>query len=152
MTTITEADDAGMTELAAELSVDRPAELERAGSVAEAVRVAAGGADRCAALGATAAAEALRSRVQLQLARLLEDAREALRHLEAAFELGLAHRDPTTLGRAVEVLVSGVVRGRFADDAWRKVALFRDRLATAGFDALADTAEAALADLRGQVG
>jgi hypothetical protein len=147
-TGIAEADGADMRELATELTIERAAELERAGSSTEAVRVAADGAHRCAALGTTPAADALRSTVQLQLARMLDDPREALRHLEAAFELGIARRDPTALGGALDVLVSGLVSGRFADDSWQKVAMFRDRLTQAEFDTLADTADRALADLR----
>jgi len=147
-TAIAEADVAGMGELAIELVVERAAELERAGSHAEAVRTAAESTDRCALL-ATPAADALRARAQLQLSRLLDDPREALRHLEAAFELGLADRDSIILGSALDVLVSGLVSERFADDAWQKVATFRDRLASAGFDALADTADTALDDLHG---
>jgi hypothetical protein len=149
VTAIAEADAAGMVELAAELVVQCAAELERAGSPAEAVRVADDGARRCTLLGSTPAADALTSHVQLQLARLLDDPREALRRLEAAFELGLARRDPTTLGDALDALVSGLLRERFAEDAWAKVAMFRDRLSAAGFDVLADTADAALADFRG---
>jgi hypothetical protein len=147
-TAITEADLAGLGELAAELVVDRAAELEQVGAIPEALRLATDGADRCAKLGITEVADALRSRVQLQLARLLEDPREALRRLEAAFELGLARRDPTTLGGALDALVSGLVSERFAEDAWGKVASFRDRLSNAGFDTLADTADTALADLQ----
>lgn len=148
VTAIAEADQAGMTEVAGELVVDRAAALESAGSRAEAARVAADGAERFDLLGSSPPADALRSRVQLQLARLLDAPREALRHLEAAFEIGLARRDPTTLGGALDVLVSGLVSERFADDVWGKVATFRDRLANAGFDALADTADTALADLQ----
>jgi hypothetical protein len=149
VTAIVEADGAGMRELAAELVVERAAELERVGSSAEAVHVAADGAHRCAALGTTPAADAVRSTVQLQLARLLDDPREALRHLEAAFELGIARRDPTTLGGALDVLVSGLVSGRFAEDTWQRVAMFRDRLTHAELDTLAETADRALAELRG---
>ena len=148
-TAIGDADAAGIADLAVELIIERAAGLERAGAAAEAVRVATDGANRCAQLGATPAADMLRSRVQLPLARLLDDPREAMRHLEAAFELGLAHRDPVTLGGALEALVAGLVSERFSGDGWRKVALFRDRLADAGFDALADTADTALADLGG---
>jgi len=144
---IAEADRAGMDELAAELVVERARELERAGSTAEAVRLAAESAERCTLL-ATPVADALRSQVQLQLARLLDEPREALRHLEAAFELGLARRDPITLGGALDALVSGLVARRFANDAWQTVAAFRDRLASGGFDGLADTASTALADLQ----
>jgi hypothetical protein len=145
-TAIDEADAAGMADLAAELVVERAAALERAGARAEAMRAALDAAHRCALLGP--AVDALRAQIQLLLARVLDDPREALRHLETAFELGIARRDPATLGSALDVLVAGLVSERFADDAWRKVAMFRDRLASAGFDTLADTADAALADLQ----
>ena len=144
---IAEADRMGMLELAAELLVERAADRERAGSIADAVRLATESADRCALLAAPAA-DALRSRVHMQLARLVDEPREGLRHLEAAFELGLAGRASTTLGTALDTLVSGLATKRFPEDAWRTVELFRDRLTSAGFDALAEIADRALADVR----
>lgn len=80
--------------------------------------------------------------------RLAEDAKVALRHLEAAFELALAQRHAEVLGAALEILVSGVVRERFAPGTWRLVERFREGLAAAGFDAIAATVETVLADLR----
>jgi tetratricopeptide (TPR) repeat protein len=148
ITAVGEADLIGATQLAAELAIEHAAELERAGRASEALRMANDGARRCARLGTTEAAAALRTSVALQLARLVEDPREALQHVEAVFELALARRDGATLGGALDVLVSGIVKDRFAGGTWRLVERFRDRLTGAAFDALAATAETALADLR----
>ena len=103
---------------------------------------------RVAAPVSAMTASSSRTRVRLQLARLGEDPHEALRHVESAFEMGLSRRDPVALGAALEILVSGIVRERFAPGTWRLVQLFGDRLAAAGFEAIAATAETALADLR----
>jgi hypothetical protein len=148
VTAIAEADLTRATALAAELVIERAGELERQGSPLEAVRVATDGARRCAMLGREPAAAELKTRVRLQLARLLDDPREALRHVEAVFELALTARDPSALGGALDVLVTGIVNARFTPQSWRLVEQFRDRLAAAGFEALAQTAETALADLR----
>lgn len=146
LTAIGEADLANARALAAELVVDLAHELENADQRADALRFANDGARRCAGLGDDGVE--LRTRVRLQLARLGEDPHEALRHVESAFEMGLSRRDPVALGAALEILVSGIVRERFAPGTWRLVQLFGDRLAAAGFEAIAATAETALADLR----
>lgn len=148
VTAIAEADTIHAGQLAAELTVEYAAELERADQVNDARRVANDAAQRCSLLANDEAATALRSRVRLQLARIAEDSRDALRHIEAVFEIALAHRDVETLGGALELLVAGVVRDRFEPGTWRLVERFRDRLTGAAFDALAQTAETALADLR----
>ena len=148
VTSIGEADLIGATQLAAELAIEHAAELDRAGHPSEALRVANDGARRCARLGTDEVSADLRASVRLQLARLVEDPREALQHLEAVFELALARRDGATLGGALDVLVSGLVKDRFAVGTWRLVERFRDLLTGAAFDALAATAEIALAELR----
>jgi hypothetical protein len=133
--------------LATELVVERAAELERAGAVDDAIATAADGAQRCAALREPRARE-LALRARQQLARLTGDAPEALRHIEAAFELALDLRDAEALAAAMELVVTGLVEGRFSDTGWRLVDRFRDRLIRGGYAALAETAGAALADLR----
>lgn len=148
VTAVGEADLIGATQLAAEMTIEQAAELERAGDASDALRVANDGARRCARLGTDEAAAALRVSVRLQLARLVEDPREALLHVEATFELALARRDAATLGATLDVLVSGIVGERFPEGTWRLVERFRERLTGAAFEALAATAETALADLR----
>jgi len=143
---IAEADLAGAAQLGAELVIDRVTELERTGARAAAAVLAADGARRCALLAEPVRELVLRSR--LQLARLADDPRDALRHVEAAFELALDERDPVALGGAMEIAVTGLVKGRFTDVGWRLVDRFRERLGAAGFAALAETAEVALAELR----
>lgn len=144
LTAISEADLVGARALAAELVTELANELEAGGELAEALRVTTDAARRSADLDD----DALKARILLQLARLAEDPREALRHVESAFELALATREPGALGAALEIVVSGIVRDRFAPGTWRLVERFRDRLAVSGFDALAATASTALADLR----
>lgn len=139
------ADRAGAAQLAAELVVERAAVLEATGARAEAAELAADGARRSAQL----ADPELALRARLALARWTDDAVEALRHIEAAFELALALRDAAALAGAMDVLVTGLVDGRFTEVGWRLVDRFRERLHHAGFAALADTAVAALSDLRG---
>jgi len=146
VTAVGEADLIGAHQLAAEMTIEHAAELERIGQTSEALRLANDGARRCARLGDDAAP--LRANVRLQLARLVEDPREALLHVEAVFELALALRDAATLGSALEVLVLGIVNERFPAGSWRLVERFRDRLTGAAFDALAAAADTALAELR----
>lgn len=148
VTAIAEADLAGEEVLAAELVVDHALELENEGLREKAARVAAEGARRCSVLPRDAHPDELTARVRLQLAGLVEDPKDALRHLEGVFELALARRDADTLGAALDLLVSGILSARFAPETWRLVQRFHDHLAAAGFDALASTAETALADLR----
>ena len=148
VTSIGEADLQRAGKLAAEMTIEHAVELERAGNAAEALRAATDGARRCARLGTDEAASTLRARVSLQLARLVEDPREALQHVETVFEIAIALRDVATLGDALDVLVSGLVKERFPAGSWRLVERFRDRLTGAALDALAATAESALADLR----
>lgn len=148
VTAIAEADVMGAPQLAAEVSVDYAAELERAEQLDDARRVTTDAAQRCSLLADSEIVTSLRSSVRLQMARLAEDPREALRHIEAVFEHALARRDGATLGLALDLLVSGVVRDRFAPGTWRLVEEFRDRLTGAAFDALALTAATALADLK----
>jgi hypothetical protein len=88
----------GGPQLAAELTIEQAAELERAGHPSEAIRVANDGTRRCARLGTDEETAALRASVRLQLARLVVDPRDALRHVEAVFELALARRDAAMLG------------------------------------------------------
>lgn len=147
-TAIDEADQLGANRLGAELVIDRAAELERAGHLDDALLVASDGARRCALLGSDDANASLLAAVRLQLARLTDDPRDALRHVEAVFELALARRDTPLLGLALDLLVSGTVNQRFPPGTWRLVERFRDRLIGAAFDALAKTATAALADLK----
>ena len=146
LTAIAEADLAGALVLAAELVSDLAHELEQTEQRAEALRLATDAARRCADLDDDSAA--LKMRVRLQLARLADDPKEALRHVESAFELGLARREPDALGAALEVVVSGIVKARFAPETWRIVQRFHDHLEAAGLDALAATAKTALADLK----
>lgn len=148
ITAIGEADAADASELAAELLAEHAIALELAGQLEAARRTANEAARRISLLTHDDAPSSLRSSVQLQIARLADDPREALRHIEALFEHALAHRDPEALGGALDLLVSGVVSQRFAAETWRLVERFRDRLTGAAFDALAETAETALADLR----
>ena len=147
VTAVGEADLIGAAQLAAEMTIEHAAELERLGETIEALRVATDGARRCARLAAEDAAP-LRANVRLQLARLVEDPREALLHVEAVFEHALAVRDAAMLGGALEVLVLGIVNERFPAGSWRLVERFRDRLTGAAFDALAAAADTALAELR----
>jgi tetratricopeptide (TPR) repeat protein len=148
ITAIGEADLLNATQLAAEMTVEHAAELERAEKPTEALRVASDGARRCARLATDETSAVLRATVRLQLARLVEDPREAIQHIEAVFELALPRRDVTVLGGALDVLVSGIVRDRFPPGSWKLVERFRDRLTGAAFDALAATAETALDELR----
>jgi len=144
---IAEADRAASRLLGAELAVEHAAHLERAGDRAAAHTAAADAARRSAPLAEPAAREvALRARQQL--VRLTDDPKDALRHLEAAFELALDLGNPAALGGAMEALVTGLVDRRFTEGGWRLVDRFRERLGRAGFDALAGTAAAALDDLR----
>ena len=135
-------------ELAAELVVELAQALDRAGARAQAAEVAADAARRCAALGATYKSRALALAARLQLAQWTNDPIEAMRHVEAAFELALELREPAPLAAAMDVLVAGLVHGRFADVGWRLVDQFRERLGHTGFAALAETAVVALAALR----
>ncbi|HEY6035311.1 MAG TPA: hypothetical protein VIV58_13655, partial [Kofleriaceae bacterium] len=135
VTSIGEADLQRAGQLAAEMTIEHAAELERAGNTAEALRAANDGAQRCARLGNDDAVSALRAKVRLQLARLVEDPRAALQHVEAVFELAIARRDVATLGGVLDVLVTGIVKERFAAGSWRLVERFRDRLTGAAFDA-----------------
>ncbi len=148
ITAVGEADAAGADALAAEIVVEHAAELEALGDVDTARRFALDGARRCAMLPRDAHTDELTAHVRLQLARLLAEPKDALRHLEGVFELALSRRDAPRLGAALDVLVSGVVHGRFAPSTWRLVQRFHDHLSTAGFPALAATAAKALADLR----
>lgn len=143
---IAEADYAGSALLGAELVVERAVELERAGSRTDAATLAADGATRCARL--PEAPRELVAHARLVLARTTADPGDALHHLEAAFELALDLRDPAALAGAMEVVVTGLVAARFTDVGWRLVDRFRERLGHAGFAGLAETAEAALAELR----
>jgi hypothetical protein len=145
---IDEADRAGSARLAAELALEYAAELERAGGGSEAAAIAADGVRRCASLDDSPGSRALVLRARLALARLTRDPADALRHVEAAFELALDQRDPAALAGAMEIAVTGLVHGRFTELGWRLVDRFRDRLDRAGFAALADAAILALADLR----
>jgi len=140
--------DRGAALLGAELVVERAAALDRAGARSQAVEVAMDGARRCARLAEPKAARAITLRARLQLAGWIDDPVEALRHVEAAFELALEQREPAALADAMEVVVTGLVAGRFTDVGWRLVDRFRDRLSRAGFAALAEAAVAALSDLR----
>ncbi len=146
-TALEEADAAGAARLAAELVIEHAGELERIGNPTATLRVVSEAARRCVLLGDEATD--VQSRVHLLLARLHEDPREALRHIEAVFELALARRDVATIGETLDLLVSGLVKQRFSEEAWRLVAQFRDRLTEAELDDLAGTADTALADLRG---
>lgn len=148
VTAIAEADLAGEDALAAELVVDHALELENVGSREQAARVASEGARRCSTLPPGAHTDEVALRVRLQLARLLDEPKDALRHLEGAFELALAQRDAETIGAALEIVVSGIVEERFAHGTWRIVQRFHDHLAAAGLEALATSVETALADLR----
>lgn len=146
VTAIAEADVGEAHVLAAELVADLAHALEEIDQPAEALRLATEAARRCADLGGDNAA--LQMRVRLQLARLAADPKDALRHVESVFELALARREADALGAALEVVVSGIVKSRFAPETWRLVQRFHDHLAAAGLEALATTAETALADLR----
>jgi hypothetical protein len=142
---IADADAAGAAQLAAELVIDHAAEIERTGRTAEAAAIASDAVRRCALVGDDAE---LSSRLHVLLARLAEDPRAALRHVEAAFEAALARRDVPMLEDVLDVLVSGLAKQRFAEDAWQLVAQLRDRLAEAELDPLAELADRALAELR----
>lgn len=143
---VVEADAAGAAQLAAELVVAHAERCERLDQRATALALATDGARRAGRLGAAGRELALRTR--LQLARLVEDPRDALRHVEAAFEIGLDLQEPAALGAAMEIVVSGLVKGRFSDVGWKLVDRFHRRLSRAGFAALADTAIVALEELR----
>jgi hypothetical protein len=148
-TALTEADEDGAAQLAAELAAEYALELERMENRAEALRLATGAAQRCALLGDESAVAEMLSTVHLLLARLHDDERAALRHIEAVFELAITRRDSATIGETLDLLVSAIVNQRFSDAAWRLVVQFRDRLTEAEFDELAQTADNALADLQG---
>lgn len=142
---IADADGANAAPLAAELVIEHAVELERSGGTADAVEAASDAVRRCAHLGDGAE---LSSRLHALLARLTEDPRAALRHVEAAFESALARRDVAMLEDVLDVLVSGLAKQRFAEDTWQLVAQFRDRLVDAELDPLAELADRALAELR----
>lgn len=145
---IADADATGSGRLAAELVVERALRLERDGVRDEALAMAADAARRCKRL---ADSRELVMRARLVSARLTADPGDVLRHLEAAFEIALDVRDPEALGGVMEVVVTGLVNGRFASSTgagWRLVDRFRERLGVAGFAHLADAATLALVDLR----
>ncbi len=145
---IADADATGSPLLAAELVVERALRLERDGVRDEALAMAADAARRCKRL---ADSRELVMRARLVSARLSAEPGDVLRHLEAAFEIALDVRDPEALGAVMEVVVTGLVNGRFAkstSEGWRLVDRFRERLAAAGFEHLANAATVALVDLR----
>jgi tetratricopeptide (TPR) repeat protein len=145
---IAEADRAGSALLGAELVVERAAELERAGAHGDAIAAATEAARRCTQLAEPVLARELALRARLQLARMIDVPVDALRHIEAAFEIALDLRDPAALASAMDIVVTGLVNRRFADASWRLVDRFRERLFHAGFSALAETAMEALWHLR----
>jgi hypothetical protein len=157
---IAASDAAGMARLAAELVVERALRRERLPAATAtappetptAAELAAEGLRRFAALDERAAARSIEGRARLVLARAAADPNDALRHLDAAFELGLDDHDPAALGRVMDVVVSELVDAELTPTdrsaGWRLVDRFRERLAQAGFDSLADAAALALLDLR----
>ena len=145
---IADADRAGTTLLGAELAIAHAAELERTGTRKEAREHAAAGLRRCQLVADARATREHVMRGRLLLARLTDETAEALLHLEAAFELALEQRDPEPLGAAMEVVVSGLVKGRFTEVGWKLVDRFRERLERAGFAELSEAAVVALAELR----
>lgn len=142
------AELAGDRRLAALLAWDRTDWLERAGRRAEARRAAGEAARRLAELGTDVAAQALAVHARLALSRLTDEAGEAQRHLEAAFDLGLAGSDEAALRAALDQAVGALVDGRFPKGAWRHVERFQRDLERAGWQDLAEAAAQALAELR----
>ena len=141
------ASGAGVLELGAELVVGASCRARARRFVRRWGGVAADGGHRCAALGQAPVSDALRSTVQLQLARLVDDPPEALRHLEAAFELGIVPRRGT-LGGALKLPESPASSA----SASRRMLFRRSRCsATASprpsSTSLAQPADDALADL-----
>ena len=142
------ADRADAHELAAELLVERAAHLERAGApAAQVAALATEGALRCARAADAVTARRVLLRARMLLGRVADSPREAVRHIEAAFEHALDLRDPEALGSMMELLVTGLVDRRLAAADWQLVVRFRQRLADAGFAALSETAELAIAEL-----
>ncbi|HSD90997.1 MAG TPA: hypothetical protein VLB44_25920, partial [Kofleriaceae bacterium] len=142
-----DADDARATVLGAELAVEHAELVERTGAPDLARTIAEDAARRCAFVNDLEVARPLVLRTRMELARLSEDPAESLRHVDGAFEIALDLRDLSALGSAMELVVTGLVKGRYTAPGWKLVDRFRKRLGTAGFTALEQSAAAALDEL-----
>ena len=87
-------------------------------------------------------------RARLRLARTASEPLEQLRHLEAAFDLGLVAGAAPLLAEALDEAVSAALRGGLPAGGWDLIARLIDGLRSLGRHELADVAATALSELR----
>ena len=135
--------------LLARLSSQHADCLLRVGPPAAAATAAADAAMYCSALAPEeAGAHLLQIESRVRLACLDSGNEDALRQLEAAFDLALRKLDEASLTELLDWTVSAMVSGSLSGRGWELLERLADELADKGLSHLAGMARLALRDLR----